>query len=151
MPAFLYYVMNTTRKHTLMRPVLYKCLFIAIVLLLGACAGPSDQMQIFDRSLRAYEHGLRWQDFDVVIAYHKNEHAKLTAERRNWLRRFRISAYNVLYVRVDENETHASQLIEVKYYTDSNLVVRDITLQNEWEFDENSKRWFLTNPLPAFR
>lgn len=119
--------------------------------LLISCATTPDPVESLATSMTAYERSLRWQNFDAVIAMHKNEHNKLTTEKRKFLKRFRITGYNEVYRKLETDGSTASQTVEVKYYNQEYGVVREVTLKNEWEYDKKQSRWYLTNPLPDFR
>lgn len=134
-----------------MTRTIYHNICLVLLLLLGACAAPSDEMKLFDRTIFAYEKALRWQDYDFVISIHKSEHATLTPEKRKTLKQYRVTGYNVVYTKMEADEQHATQVIELKYYNDTYNVVRDLTIQNDWEFNVAEQRWYLTNPLPDFK
>lgn len=126
---------------------------VFVVFLCGviACAGTSDEVELFDASLLHYEQALRWQDYDVVVSFHKNEYKTLTQEKRRWLKQFRVTTYNVISNKMDPDLRHATQIVEIKYYNIDYQVVHDLTLQNQWEYDVKSNRWYLLNPLPDFK
>jgi hypothetical protein len=121
------------------------------LLLLAACASTQDQLYALDKSFNAYERALRWQEVDVVIAFHKNEHEKLTTEQRKYLKQFRVTSYNVVYTNVAADGNHASQVIELKYYKKDSITIHELTINNQWEYDEKAQRWYLTNGLPDFK
>lgn len=121
------------------------------LLLLAACATSQDPMYLLDKSFNAYERALRWQEVDVLIAFHKNEHEKLTTEQRKYLKQFRVTSYNVVYSNVAPDGNHASQVIELKYYKQDSITIHELTINNQWEFDEKEQRWYLTNNLPDFK
>lgn len=118
---------------------------------IAACAGPSEQMQLYDASMRSYEQALRWQDFDVVASFHKNEYKKITKQMRTHFRKFKVTSYNVVSNIMNPDQRHANQIIEIKYYNTDYQVVHEMTLQNRWEFDPKSNHWYLLNPLPDFK
>lgn len=125
---------------------------LALVLLLpAACATTPDELELLDKSFTVYEHALRWQDYDVIIGFHKNEREKLTVEKRKYLKQFRVTGYNVVYSSVEPGNKLANQVIELKYYNNDYGTVRDLTVNNKWEYDEKIKRWQLTNDLPDFK
>ena len=126
-------------------------LFTTTIFGVFACAGPSKEMETFDMSLLRYEQALRWQDYDVVVNFHKNENQTMTKERRKRLKQFRVTSYNVISTVVDPDQRHAKQTVEIKYYNTDYQVVHDMTLQNRWEYEAKSNRWYLLNPLPDFR
>lgn len=134
----------------------YKVLSSFLVLLIvfsaiPACALHTDQMLQFTRSYRSYERAIRWQEYDRLRSFHKNNKEILTEEERKRLKKFRVSAYNVLVLNVAPDIKSALQIVEVKYYNHEYNVVRDMTLTNKWEFDEEKNRWELANPFPEFR
>lgn len=106
---------------------------------------------MYNMSLLHYERALRWQDYDVVVGFHKNEYKMLTPEKRAYLKHFRVTGYNVISSRMDPDQRHATQTVEIKYYNTDYQVVRNLTVQNRWEFDEKSQHWYLQNPLPDFK
>ena len=128
-------------------------IIVFLVFLFGAaaCAGPSEKMQLFDSSLRNYEQALRWQDYDLLVSFHKNEYKTLTKAKRKRLKQFRVTSYNVISNVMDPDQRHATQNVEIKYYNIDYQVVHEMTLQNRWEFDPQSNHWYLLNPLPDFK
>ena len=122
-----------------------------LILLLSACATTPDEIELLDKSFMAYEHALRWQDYDLVIGFHKNELKKLTAEKRRYLKQFRVTGYNVVHSKVEIDNKHASQIVELKYYNIEVATVKEITVNNQWEYDEKTLRWQLTNDFPDFK
>ena len=128
----------------------YASLVLSFLLLL-ACASTQDELYMLDKSFMAYERALRWQDYDVVLAFHKNERHKLTTEKRKYLKQFRVTSYNVVYNKIESGNRQASQVIELKYYKNDSVTIRELTINNKWEFDEATKHWQLTNDLPDFK
>jgi 23S rRNA A2030 N6-methylase RlmJ len=127
--------------------------FVFIVFLFGimACAGPSQQMEQYDASLRSYEQALRWQDYDLLVSFHKNEYKTLTKAKRKRLKQYRVTSYNVISNVMAPDQRHATQIVEIKYYNTDYQVVHDMTLRNRWEYDPKSNHWYLLNPLPDFK
>lgn len=125
--------------------------FATFLLGIMACASTPDEMELLDLSMHSYAQALRWQDYDVVVSFHKNEYKTLTQEKRRWLKQFRVTSYNVVSSKVEPDRRHATQLVEIKYYNRDYQVVHDMTLHNDWEYDPKSNRWYLLNALPDFK
>jgi len=126
-------------------------ILILPLLLLMACASTQEQMYALDKSFNAYERALRWQEVDVLVAFHKNEHENLTTEKRKYLKQFRVTSYNVVFSNVEVDGNHANQVIELKYYKKDTITIHELTINNKWEYDEKAQRWYLTNNLPDFK
>jgi hypothetical protein len=128
--------------------------FLALAtFLLGVtgCAGPSQEVQLYNLSLLSYEQALRWQDYNTVVSFHKNEYKTLTKAKRKYLKQFRVTSYNETSNIMDPDQKHATQVVEIKYYNTDYQIVHDLTLHNQWEYDTKSNHWYLLNPLPAFK
>lgn len=127
--------------------------FLVLLLtgLLNACATTSDELDLLQKSFMLYEHALRWQDYDLIIGFHKDEADKLSETRRQYLKQFRVTSYNVVFSKVEPDERHASQTVEIKYYNDSYNIERELTFNLDWEYDEKRKLWLVTSPMPDFK
>jgi len=127
--------------------------YVCVVVLFGlsACAGPSQQVQLYNLALMSYEQALRWQDLDALVSFHKNEYKSFTKEKRKHLKLFRVTSYNEVSNIMDPDQKHANQTVEIKYYNTDYQVVHDLTLHNHWEYDMKTNRWYLLNPLPDFK
>jgi len=130
-----------------------KLLILAIIAILtSSCAIQSQEMKDFEKSYRLYEKAMRWQDYDLMLGYHKNaKKSELNEASRKRLKKFRVSGYNVLFMKIEPDEQSATQMIEIKYYNQDYNVVRDMTITNLWEWSEKKERWELANPFPDFR
>ena len=140
-------------RHTI-SSILFPLKITAIIILFSvasACATTPDEIKLLDKSFMLYEHALRWQDYDLVIGFHKPEQETLTDSKRKQLKEYRVTGYNVVYTKIEPDNKSAKQVIEIKYYNDAYAVVRDITVTHNWEYDDEKIRWQINNPLPEFR
>ncbi len=123
-----------------------------ITILMSSCAFPSQEMKDFQKSYRLYEKAIRWQDYDLMLGFHKNaKKSELSEANRKRLKQFRVSGYNTVFTRIDPDEQSATQVVEVKYYNEDYNVVREMTITNLWEWNKLAQRWELANPFPTFR
>ena len=76
------------------------------------------ELALLDKSFLLYEHALRWQDYDLVISFHKNEHEKLTEAKRKQLKKYRVTSYEVVYTKVESDHKSATRVVEIKYYNE---------------------------------
>lgn len=130
----------------------YKTIFIFVVsILIVSCTSVPSEFQQLDKTMFAYERALRWQNYDMLIAFHKNQNQNLTQEKRKYLKRFRVTAYDEAYRKINNEALSALQVIEIKYYNDEYAVVRNMTLRNQWEYDKATGHWLLSNPFPEFK
>jgi hypothetical protein len=124
---------------------------IAAILLSGilhACATQSDVQRHLDDTLRAYERALRWEGLDKAASFQKNPQTIGDRERRR-LKHIQITAYNILSA--SYTPTRATQLVEIRYYNDLNVVERTYTDRQTWEYDKGRQRWYLVSALPRLK
>jgi len=138
--------------HKHIHPALQRWLLLsAFGLGLAACAGMSDEMESYQVATLRYEQALRWQDYDGVVSFHKNEIADISPQKLKRLKSYKVTAYKVVSSIVAPDMQHATQTVEIKYFNSDYQLVHDLTLHNRWEFDPKKNRWLLLNPLPAFK
>jgi hypothetical protein len=124
---------------------------LVLGLMLSACGViPSDKYDKYTMSSRAYEKALRWGDFYSAYSFHKNE-KPLTEKERARLKHIRVSEFEAIDNFIDPDEKNARQIIELKYYFEDYQLVKSVTFNLKWEYDEKQKRWFIISPFPELR
>jgi hypothetical protein len=130
----------------------YKTIFILLLaMVMSACASNQHGLDLLDKSMFAYERALRWQNYDVVIAVHRNAQQKLTPAQREQLKKYRVTAYEQVFSQVGNDGKTATQVVEINYYREADMTIKKMTLNNKWEYDEPASRWYLINPIPDFK
>lgn len=129
----------------------YLLVLAVLSLVLGACAGMSKEMETYQLETRHYEQALRWQNYDAVVSFHKDARKTMTTQKLKHLKKYKVTAYKVISNIVSPDARHADETVEIKYFNTDYQLVRDLTLHNRWEYDAEQKRWYLLNPLPAFK
>jgi len=140
-------------RHSITSILLFTRITTVMILfsVVAACATTPDEIKLLDKSFMLYEHALRWQDYDLVIGFHKSEQETLTDVKRRQLKKYRVTGYNVVYTKIEPDNKSAKQVVEIKYYNEEYAVVRDLTVNQNWEYDDEKVRWQINNPLPQFR
>ena len=64
------------------------------------------------------------------------------------LRLFRVTAYNIRSTGVYDEGMTARQVVEIRMFNTRQGVERSIIDEQEWRYDEESKRWRLHSGLP---
>ncbi|MEJ2361495.1 MAG: hypothetical protein P8Z75_08725 [Gammaproteobacteria bacterium] len=128
-------------------------LFILAVLLLGltACAGTSDELQLFNLAQMRYEQALRWQDYQGVVSFHKDAYKHASREGRKRFKQFKVTEYKVVSDVMEPDMRHDTQTVEIHYYNTDYQIVHSMMLRNRWEYNPKTNRWFLLNPMPKFK
>ncbi|MEW8506741.1 MAG: asparagine synthetase [Candidatus Thiodiazotropha sp.] len=130
----------------------YKLLFAAfLVCLLTACQTLEERQrsQSLQDTLRSYEATLRWSSGLHAAKFRDSQqHQSETAPQRKDIR---ITHYEVVQGPTMLGDRRAVQTAVIQYVLQENQVVREITDQQVWLYDETQEKWFLNSQVPEFK
>lgn len=118
---------------------------------ISACAGTSVEVTQYDLAQMRYEQALRWQDYNMVLSFHKNEYKNPNRISRKRFKHFKVTEYKVISNIFTPDMRHATQRVEVRYFNTDYQIVHSMTLINKWEYDPKANIWYLLNPMPVFK
>ena len=125
-------------------------LFVLAVLVLASCS--SNQVdKSRGEAFKQYETIIRWSQWDAAADFiapeYMEEHpiSRLDMDR---LRLFKVTSYTVRSAAVFDEGMTARQEVEIKLFNANQAVERTIINDQEWRYDEESKRWLLHSGLP---
>jgi hypothetical protein len=132
----------------------FALLIITATIALSACSGSQTTRQMeksLADTLKQYETIIRWSQWDAAVDFiapeyiQENPISQLEMDR---LRLFNVTTYTIRSAgRYDEGLT-ARQVVEIKMYNKRQGLERSYTDNQEWRYDEESKRWRLHSGLP---
>lgn len=119
--------------------------------LLTGCSSISNEVRNLESTMLLYERSLRWQEYNLALAVHKDAKKNFSERELDRLKQFRITGYDVIYSNINGEQRKAEQVVELKYYRADYAIVKKKTLKLNWEYNETNERWYLTNPFPTFK
>ncbi len=120
---------------------------MSLVVLLSACA-MSDELESLDKTMRAYEHSLRWSRLELVGEYYK-EPVVFSEREKEYLKNIQVTRYKVLTT--DASKTEARQVVEIRYFNNEYAIERELTDVQKWKYDPEAERWLLVSSFPKFK
>lgn len=126
--------------------------FITLLLsgmLLTACAGMKDRVELLDSAQRAYEGAVRWGHYDIVYALHRNADGSIPKAPGN-LGNYRVTSYTVLSRTLAADKTSAHQSIQIKYYHVDYMQEKTLSQRQHWVFNPQRHVWLVASPPPHF-
>ncbi|MEE4294603.1 MAG: hypothetical protein V2I79_11625 [Xanthomonadales bacterium] len=129
-------------------------LLITVTLALSACSGSQTTRQMeksLGDTLKQYETIVRWSQWDAAVDFIAPEYllenpiSQLDMDR---LRLFHVTTYTIRSAGRFDGGMTARQVVEIKMYNKRQGVERSYTDNQEWRYDEESKRWRLHSGLP---
>jgi hypothetical protein len=130
--------------------------FIALLLLsavLSGCASLEERKKAatLEMTTRHYESAIRWGDYATANAYRIQEDAGTLTPNPESLKQFRVTSYETLNTVLNEDETEAQVVVQIRYYDEERMKEVTMTDRQTWKYDAELGQWFLYSPLPAFR
>lgn len=129
---------------------------IALLLLaafLGGCATMDERKKsvTLATATRHYQNAIRWGDYETANIYRIQHDAGAQTQDPGRLKRFRVTSYETLNTVLNEDETRATIIVQIRYYDEERMKEVTLTDRQSWEYDSELGQWFLDSPLPAFR
>jgi hypothetical protein len=126
-------------------------IFISLISLLSACQtlGERKRAQSLQDTLRSYEASIRWysgrqaakfQDPQSTVTDAHSDHANI-----------RVTGYDVVQGPTMLGDLRAVQTALIQYVLRDSQVVKELTDQQVWLYDEAQEKWFLNSPVPEFK
>ena len=130
------------------RPVI---LLIAVLLL--GCAAVTDQVRMkkYDEATRAYGEAIVWGHFEAASLFLKDDGGTTPPPDLQKLENFKVASYDVKNVKRSEDKAQITQIVEIKYYKRSQMIVTSIRDEQVWEYDSDQRSWLLKTGLPSFK
>jgi hypothetical protein len=133
--------------HALQKTIL---LLMLAMLVLASCS-TNQVSKSRGEAFKQYETIIRWSQWDAAADFISPEYMlenPITRLDMDRLRLFKATAYTVRSTGVFDDGMTARQEVEIKMFNANQAVERTIIDQQEWRYDEESKRWLLHSGLP---
>jgi hypothetical protein len=122
------------------------------ILMFFSCATLTDLRLIdgFDKVAESYESAIKWSDFEKVDRFISKQNPKkeLTLPDKKFLKKIKITSYEVQNRKIHTEKFMVEQTVEIKYYNTDYLIEKVIEDNQIWIYESNS--WQLSTGLPAF-
>jgi hypothetical protein len=137
-----------------MRPFL-RCIRVlalaSAVLFTSACASTPDRGSALQEAQYAWSAAIRWGDFEgawtLVDPAYRQAHPLGTVELERY-KQVQVSSYHETGTRI-EGDT-ATREIQIGVVNRNTLVQRDERYVEQWRYDAQQERWWITGGLPDF-
>jgi hypothetical protein len=126
---------------------------LLLAALLGGCASMDERKKTVTLSTatRHYESAIRWGDYETAEAFRIQEDAGAVTPDPESLKRFRVTSYETLSTLLNEDDTEALVVVQIRYYDEERMKEVTLTDRQTWKYDPELVQWFLYSPLPAFQ
>jgi hypothetical protein len=124
---------------------------VGLVLGLAACVTSAARQDELTITVRSYENTIRWGKIPAAYDFLQPDIAA-TADLPKGLDDIKVTSYERLtgLLPTDEEGRRFRTTASIRYVYIDRQVERSITDQQVWEWDDEAKRWWRANPIPAF-
>lgn len=109
------------------------------------------KMDKFEETSSAYEHAIRWSDFDFAAAFLDPSEKKPDRLGQSIVKNVKVTDYRVRKTAVSQDESQVVQIVEISYYRTDNVVVNKIMDHQLWEWDPEKSQWYIKTGFPHFK
>jgi hypothetical protein len=126
-------------------------LVVGLVLGLSACVTSVARQDELSITVRSYENTIRWGKIPAAYDFLQPDIAA-AADNPKGLDEIKVTSYERLtgLLPTDEERRRFRTTASIRYVHIDRQVERSITDQQVWEWDDEAKRWWRANPIPAF-
>lgn len=126
-------------------------LLLGVVVLAGCATLESkSRREQLDNLTRGYAKALEWSKFDV--AYTATKAAQETPlPDAAALKDIKITSYEPAAPLVEQDGKIIKRIARIRYVHTSRMVERSLTMEEEWKYSDEAKRWFLHSGFPQFK
>lgn len=128
----------------------HRIVVLALLLALAACGGVGSQKNAMEEILYHYATAVRWGDVEQILAFHDPEQLAESApdalELERW-RQLRVTGYRSRG-REPQPDGTVVQFAEIEFMNRHTQTTSSLLDRENWRYDEEAKRWWLTSGLP---
>lgn len=133
--------------------VLNSTLLLLTCVVLAACGSIETRKQLdaLTYHTKAYGKLLRWAHYEEAAEYLRpRDGGELPLPNQDFLEDIRLTSYEIVKVKVADDQNEAEVSAKLAYYNERVNKVRTITDQQTWWFDEDQNDWYVDGGFPPF-
>ena len=125
--------------------------FLLAVFIFGCAISEKLKMDKFSETTKAYGEAVVWGHYEAANLYRKDGGLDKDKPDHQHLINFKVASYDVKQVKLSDDKSRATQIVEIKYFKLDNMIVKSIRDTQLWEYDLENNRWYLVTGLPEFK
>lgn len=131
---------------------MFRKLIICCLFLLLVSCGAADKKKVNDlnRAIDNYVAALRWSRIDDASRLHLDRDRNRPEIDTSAMEQVRVTGYKIKKKIISDDLNEASVTSELDYYKTEYGTLKQMTLEQEWWYDEESKRWYIESGFPTF-
>lgn len=131
---------------------MFRIMIICCLTVLLVSCGAADKKKVADlnRAIDNYVAALRWSRIDDASRLHLDRDRNRPEIDTSAMEQIRVTGYKIKKKTIGKDLDEASVTSELDYYKTEYGTLEQMTLEQEWWYDEESKQWYIESDFPAF-
>lgn len=132
--------------------MLARLLTTLFALLLSSCAyfETNSRLQQLDDLQRGYARAITWSN--LLSAYSATRTALTSpAPDASMWQNIKVTAYEPATQKAENEGQTFRRVVQIRYVHTTQMVEHKLTVEEEWKYSEDKKRWVLESGFPQFR
>lgn len=128
-------------------------LLLTICLAMTACVSDTGIRDEFEKSMRAYNRMLRWQEVENAgMTYIDKEKREAYMQKAESMRKrgVTITDFRILTFECLPEKKTGDVVAEFDYFILPSNRIKTLTYRQDWDYQDSPKSWKLKSILPAF-
>ena len=128
---------------------------LLVATLLAACSevplvAKRSRTDDFDAAVKTYGKLLRWGYYDEAAKVLRARDGSTVDADLARIARYRVTGYDIGTKLIADTGREGRVVALIEYYDVDSGVVKELRDEQFWWYDDDSGRWYLGSPLPAF-
>lgn len=121
-------------------------------LLLSSCAylETNSRLQQLDDLQRGYARAIIWSNLVSAYSATRRAQASPSPEANEW-QNIKVTAYEPAIQKAENDGKTIRRVVQIRYVHTTQMVENKLTVEEEWKYSEDTKRWVLESGFPQFR
>ena len=123
------------------------------VLALSACTtiDSKKKASTFETAMFRYSKAIRWGEFGLADSMRRLPEGQHPVQSTESLEHIRITSYETLSTGSLDDGAGVKVVVRIVFYHDDGVTLNTLTDNQVWEYDDDTRSWYITTPLPVFR
>ncbi|MET0029277.1 MAG: asparagine synthetase [Candidatus Thiodiazotropha sp.] len=126
---------------------------VSLLIFVTACQtlGEHKRAETLESTLKRYEASVRWTSGSQLHNFLPPDETRNDPVINPDSKNIRVTHYEIVQGPSMLGEDRAVQTAVIQYVVQDIQVVRELTDQQDWHYDEEAESWYLYSPIPVFK
>lgn len=121
-------------------------------LLVSSCTylETNSRLQQLDDLQRGYARAITWSNLLSAYSATRTAQTSPPPDASEW-QNIKVTAYEPVNQKLENDGKTIRRVVQIRYVHTTHMVEHKLTMEEEWKYSEDTKRWVLESGFPQFR